>query len=240
MFARSNRRLQILDRSDALSEFSAELKRARRWAYRVYAITAVVLMLFLFGVGCVWFPDIQKLAFVFRDPAKTVGDDGRYGAIVGILIGALFLAPSALLPLLFVAIADRIVGKKCPACHASLTLWKRGEVVLKSGKCPRCLVPILGSVAAESTDEWYGESQLISSALTWLIAVLLSLPVIALVLIELLLIRLVHLEKGPGLGPLLSHSEMRVAWTLIALIALLLAAYLRWLFVRFSKTSQEI
>lgn len=153
MFTRSNRRLQLLDGTDSLSEFSSGLKRARRWAYRVYAITAVLLMLFLFGVGCMWFPDIQKLTFVLRDPAKTLGDDGRYGAIVGILIGALFLVPSALLPLLIVAIADRSVGKRCPACHASLTLWKRGEAVLKSGKCPKCLVPILRSVADESTAE---------------------------------------------------------------------------------------
>lgn len=41
-------------------------------------------------------------------------------------------------------------------------------------------------------------------------------PVIALVLMELFLIILINLEKGPGLGPLLSTSEMRKAWMLMA------------------------
>jgi hypothetical protein len=136
-----------------LSEFSTALKRARRWADVVYTVTAVTLMLLIFGVGYSWFPEIQKLTLVFRDPTKAVGDDGTYGAIVGLLIGALFLAPSTLLPLLFVAIADRGLGTACPVCQSSLTLWRRGKTVLKSGTCAKCSATILESAVATSEDE---------------------------------------------------------------------------------------
>jgi hypothetical protein len=103
-------------------------------------------MISIFGVIYIWFPEIQKLSFFFRNPTKALEDDVWYGAIIGLLMGALFFAPSTLLPLMFVAIADRTVGIACPACRSSLTLWKRGKLVLNSGKCPKCSATIIESL----------------------------------------------------------------------------------------------
>lgn len=136
-----------------LSEFSTALIRARRWALVVYSGTAVTFMLLIVCVGYIWFPDIQKLTLVFREPPRPVGDDGTYGAIVGLLIGTLFLVPSLVLPLWFVVIADRRLGTRCPVCGSSLTLWKRGDNVLRTGSCTKCMAAVLESDVAMNEDE---------------------------------------------------------------------------------------
>lgn len=138
------------------SEFSTTLIRARRWAGVVYFVSAVTLMLLIYGVGYIWFPEIQKLTLVFRDQRKAIGDDGTYGAIAGLLISAFFGIPSMVLPLWSVVIVDRRLGTSCSACGSSLTLWKRGSIVLRTGKCAKCSAAVIESARDLSEDEQGG------------------------------------------------------------------------------------
>lgn len=121
------------------SEYAATLKRVRFWAGVVYGFVAVSLMLVGLYLHFVWFPEIQKLCMFFRDHAKPLGDDGFYGAMMGMLFGVTVSLPSMLLPLLPVAWTDRKLGVHCPQCGRSLTLWRqRADQVLKSGACGQC------------------------------------------------------------------------------------------------------
>ncbi len=124
------------------SEFDAILRVARTWGNAVYAFGAVVMLL-LFCVAYSWFAEIHEMTAVFRDKAKPLADDGRYGAIIGLLIGSFLLIPSMLLPLLLVVWVDRRIGAACPMCHASITLWNRGVQVQNSGTCGKCDAKVL-------------------------------------------------------------------------------------------------
>lgn len=141
------------------SEFSTTLISARRWAGVVYFVSAVTLMLLICGVGYIWFPEIQKLTLVFRDQRKAIGDDGAYGAIVGLLISAFFVISSMVLPLWFLVIVDRRLGTSCSMCGSSLTLWKRGSIVLRTGKCPKCLAAVIEFVRDANEDEPNGKRE---------------------------------------------------------------------------------
>ena len=136
--------------------FSTTLIRARRWAAVVYFAGAVTLMCLICGVGYIWFPEIQKLTLVFRDHGQAIGDDGTYGAIVGLLISTFFVIPSMVLPLWFVVIVDRRLGTSCSACGSSLTLWKRGGIVLRTGNCAKCSAAVVESARDVSEDEQGG------------------------------------------------------------------------------------
>ena len=94
-------------------------------------------MLLLVYIGEVWFPEIQKMTMIFRDPTKPLADDGSYGALMGILIGVTFALPM-LLPLLLVAWIHVKLGVVCPQCGASLTLWRRPIQIEKNGTCCKC------------------------------------------------------------------------------------------------------
>ena len=135
------------------TEFSTTLIRARRWAGVAYFVSAVTLMCLICGVAYIWFPEIRKLALVFRDHGKAIGDDGTYGAIVGLLISTFLVIPSMVLPLWFVVIVDRRLGTSCSACGSSLTLWKRGSIVLRTGNCAKCSAVVVESASDTSEDE---------------------------------------------------------------------------------------
>ena len=120
------------------SKFQAILKRSRFWADIAFLAVCVSLMVLILSVGYVWHPESLKMLEQFRDPNLAVGDDWRYGAIVGTLFGIFFQLPTALIPLLAIVQVDRKLGVACPQCNASLTLWRRGAHVLECGTCCKC------------------------------------------------------------------------------------------------------
>lgn len=141
------------------SEFSTILIHARRWTNFVYFVSGVTLMLLIAGVGYIWSSELQKLTLVFRDERRPIGEDGTYGAILGLLMGVFFVVPSMGLPLWFAAIADRRLGIACSACGSSLTFWKYGNIVLRTGNCPRCAATVLESARAENEEEQDGPQE---------------------------------------------------------------------------------
>ena len=110
-------------------------------------------MLVLIAVGYMAETQIRSITDSFRDMTKPIQDDGNYGMMIGLLIGFCFALPSMLLPLLPAILVSRKLGMACPACGASLTLWKRHSHVLKSGRCCCCQASLFASEANSSMDE---------------------------------------------------------------------------------------
>ncbi|MCA8986773.1 MAG: hypothetical protein KDA78_03985 [Planctomycetaceae bacterium] len=135
------------------SEFTSVLKLTKRWSEIVYTAAAFTLMLLICGIGYLWFSEIKQWLLVFRDPVKPIGDDGTFGAIAGMLIGIIFLLPSMLLPLIPVMWIHHRFGVNCECCGASLTLWRRGAQVLKSGTCCKCHAPVFPPEQSNERDE---------------------------------------------------------------------------------------
>ena len=132
------------------SEYTVRVKRARLWADIAYGVIAISLMLLMSYIGYKWFPQIQALSLIFRDPAMPLANDRFYGAIGGLLI-SFFLIPSMLLPLLVVIWVHRRLGFNCPHCGASLTILKRDNHVLQHGSCCKCHLSVLARDADEQS-----------------------------------------------------------------------------------------
>lgn len=146
------------------AQFAAVARRSKLWESTAYATTAVAIMLLLSAVWWMAEPQIRMITVGFRDPAKQIQDDGNYGMMIGLLIGVCFCLPSMLLPLLPAVWVNRKLGMVCPACGASLTVWKRHNRVLRSGQCCCCQARLFASEADSQMDEPLDERETSASS----------------------------------------------------------------------------